>query len=72
VRRVVHEIRNHLAIAIANVEAFRDGMLEPSPQRLAAVLQALGEVDVLLRELTTARDGIANEVAGDDGTTTLP
>lgn len=51
-RRVVHEIRNHLAVAIANVEAFRDGVLEPSPQRLASVLQALGEVEILLRELT--------------------
>ncbi|MEA2665204.1 MAG: two-component system, OmpR family, sensor histidine kinase BaeS [Candidatus Eremiobacteraeota bacterium] len=51
-RRVVHEIRNHLAVAIANVEAFRDGVLEPSPKRLAAVLQALGEVENLLRELS--------------------
>jgi two-component system sensor histidine kinase BaeS len=51
-RRLVHEIRNHLAVAIANVEAFRDGVLEPSPQRLASVLQALGEVEMLLRELT--------------------
>lgn len=51
-RRVVHEIRNHLAVAIANVEAFRDGVLEPSEKRLTAVLQALGEVEVLLRELS--------------------
>jgi signal transduction histidine kinase len=51
-RRVVHEIRNHLAVAIANVEAFRDGVLEPSPQRLSSVLQALGEVESLLGELT--------------------
>ena len=51
-RRVVHEIRNHLAVAIANIEAFRDGVLEPSPARLAAVLQALGEVEALLSELT--------------------
>lgn len=51
-RRVIHEIRNHLAVAIANVEAFRDGMLEPSPQRLSSVLQALGEVENLLGELT--------------------
>jgi len=55
VRRVLHEIRNHLAVAIANVEAFRDGVLEPSPKRLAAVLQALGEVDVLLRELSPGK-----------------
>lgn len=51
-RRVVHEIRNHLAVAIANIEAFRDGVFEPTPQRLAAVLQALGEVDVLLRDVS--------------------
>jgi two-component system sensor histidine kinase BaeS len=47
-KSVIHEIRNHLAIAIANVEAFRDGVLEASPARLGAVLQALREVDVLL------------------------
>jgi signal transduction histidine kinase len=52
VRRVIHEIRNHLAVAIANVAAFRDGVLEPSPQRLSSVLQALGEVENLLGELT--------------------
>jgi hypothetical protein len=45
---VVHDIRNHLAVAIANVEGFRDGVLEPSPKRLASVLHALGEIDALL------------------------
>jgi hypothetical protein len=55
VRSVIHEIRNHLAVAIANVEAFRDGVLEPSPARLNAVLQALAEVDVLLGELRSER-----------------
>ncbi len=50
-RSVVHEIRNHLAVAVANVEAFRDGVLEPSPARLAAVLQALREVEVLLHDV---------------------
>ena len=54
-RRVIHEIRNHLAVAIANVEAFRDGVLDPSPKRLSSVLQALGEVDNLLGELTPRR-----------------
>ena len=44
----MHEIRNHLAVAIANLEGFRDGVLEPSPKRLSVVLQALGEVDALL------------------------
>ncbi|MBV8580170.1 MAG: sensor histidine kinase [Candidatus Eremiobacteraeota bacterium] len=50
-RRVVHEIGNHLAIAVASIEAFRDGLLEPSPEWLEAVLQALREVDALLEEL---------------------
>jgi len=39
---------NHLAIAVANVEAFRDGVFEASPARLSAVLQALAEVGALL------------------------
>jgi hypothetical protein len=44
-------MKNHLAVAVANVEAFRDGVLAPSPARLDAVLQALAEVDVLLGQL---------------------
>jgi hypothetical protein len=51
-RSVIHEIRNHLAVAIANVEGFRDGILEPTPARLDAVLQALGEIEVLLAQAT--------------------
>ncbi len=51
VRSILHEIRNHLAVGVANVEAFRDGVLEPSPARLDAVLQALREAEVLLDEL---------------------
>ncbi len=50
-RQLLHEIRNHLAIASANVEAFYDGKLVPTPVRLAAVLQALREVDALLGAL---------------------
>ena len=50
-RALVHEMRNHLAVAVASIEAFRDGVLEPTPARMGAVLQALGEIDVLLREL---------------------
>ena len=39
----MHDIRNHLAVAIANVEGFRDGVLEP----LACVL---GERRILVRQ----------------------
>jgi signal transduction histidine kinase len=49
--RAIHEIRNHLAVAVANIEAFRDGVLDLSPARVRAVLQALEEVDVLLDDL---------------------
>lgn len=53
-KRIVHDIRNQLAVAVANVEAMRDGVLEPSPERLEAVLAALAEADVLLRDLSPA------------------
>ena len=49
--RLVHDIRNHLAVAVATVEAFRDGLLEPTPTRLSEVLAALDQVDALLREI---------------------
>jgi signal transduction histidine kinase len=56
-RAVIHEMRNHLAIAVANLEAFLDGKLQPTPARLTAVLQALNEIDVLIDDLP--RDGAA-------------
>ncbi len=48
---IVHEIRNHLAVAIANIEGLRDGVLVPTTQRMNAILQALDEAGVLLGEL---------------------
>jgi hypothetical protein len=51
VSSVVHAIRNQLAVAVANVEALRDGVLEPTPARLTTVLDALREVETLLLEL---------------------
>jgi two-component system sensor histidine kinase BaeS len=47
----VHEIRNQLAVAIANIEAFRDGVLYPSPERLTSVLHALADATALLAEM---------------------
>jgi hypothetical protein len=49
----VHEIRNHLTVVVSNVEAFRDGIVEPTPARLAMVLDALQQVEILLREIPT-------------------
>ncbi len=48
---IVHDIRNHLAIAIANIEAIADGKLEPTPKRLSAILEALRMIDVLVSGL---------------------
>ena len=47
-RPIVHDIRNHLAIAVANIEAIADGKLEATPKRLEAILEALRAVDALV------------------------
>jgi hypothetical protein len=41
-RPIVHDIRSHLAIAVANIEAIADGKLEATPKRLEAILEACG------------------------------
>jgi signal transduction histidine kinase len=56
-RRIVHEMRNHLAVAMSNIEAFLDGKLEPTQARLTAVLHALTEVDVLINDLPRTEAG---------------
>lgn len=43
-----HEIRHHLAVAVATIEAFIDGKLEPTPRRLRTILQALGAIDLVV------------------------
>ncbi len=48
---LVHEIRNHLAVAVANVEAVRDGVLAPTPARLDVVLEALAQIESLLTRI---------------------
>ncbi len=53
-RSTIHEMRNQLTVAVANIEAFLDGKLSPTPARLSAVLLALRELDVLFDRLRTA------------------
>jgi hypothetical protein len=50
-RDLLHDIRNHLAVAVANVEAFRDGVVAPTPARFTLVLDELRAVDDLLGRL---------------------
>ena len=54
-RPIVHDIRNHLAIAVAYIEAIADGKLEATPKRLEAILEALRTVDALVSGLNLAQ-----------------
>ena len=64
-RTLVHDIRNHLAVAVANVEAIADGKLEATPKRLEAILQSLRTVDALVGGLKALQgDGADGVDAG--------
>jgi hypothetical protein len=52
--RLVHDIRNHLAIATGTIYAFLDGLLEPGREQLLEIASSLHSIDELLRELRTA------------------
>jgi hypothetical protein len=47
----IHEMRNHLSVAMASIEAFLDGKLEPSDFRLHAMFETLREIDLLIDDL---------------------
>ena len=51
---VIHDIRNRLAVARANIEAVIDGKLEATPARLNIVLQSLDQLAALLNDLKAA------------------
>ena len=59
-RPIVHDIRNHLAIAVANIEAIADGKLEATPKRLQTILDALRTIDALVSGL-----GLPERESGD-------
>jgi hypothetical protein len=52
---LVHDIRNRLSIARANIEAFIDGKLVPSTDRLQSVLQTLDQLNELLDKVKPDR-----------------
>ena len=57
-RTIVHDIKNNLAVAVANIEAIVDGKLDATPKRLQAILSSLKTVDALLGTLSfSKRDG---------------
>jgi two-component system sensor histidine kinase BaeS len=64
-RSTIHEMRNQLTVSVANIEAFIDGKLAPTPERLEAVLHALRKLDALMYELrpSAASETSATKIA---------
>lgn len=50
-KAAIHEMRNHLSVAMASIEAFLDRKLEPTDARLQAMFETLREVDLLIDDL---------------------
>jgi two-component system sensor histidine kinase BaeS len=48
---LIHEIRNELAVAKANLEGLVDGKLAPTRERLLGIIQALNQLDALIEDL---------------------
>jgi signal transduction histidine kinase len=55
VSELIHEMRNQLAVARANLEAFIDGKLSPTAERLETVVQTLGHLEELVKDLRALR-----------------
>ncbi len=58
---LVHDIRNRLSVARATIEAFIDGKLAPTSDRLTSVLQTLDQLNGLLEHVKSSG-------ASEDGT----
>jgi two-component system sensor histidine kinase BaeS len=54
---LVHEMRNSLAIARANLEALVDGKMAPTLDRLNGIIQALTQLDALIDDLYKVAPG---------------
>lgn len=63
----IHEMRNHLSVAMASIEAFLDRKLEPSDARLHAMFETLREIDLLIDDLpSNAKVDFATHVVSID------
>lgn len=50
--RIHHDADNALATARANLEAIVDGVLDPSPERLVAIVESLNRASEILKDLS--------------------
>jgi signal transduction histidine kinase len=48
---LIHEMRNQLSVAKANLEAFIDGKLPPTAARLESIVQTLRHLEELIKDL---------------------
>ena len=51
ISELIHDMRNKLAVARANIEAFIDGKLAPTNERLTGVVQTLRHLEQLIKDL---------------------
>jgi two-component system, OmpR family, sensor histidine kinase BaeS len=51
VNELIHEMRNELAVARANLEGLVDGKLAPTRERLLGIIQALSQLDGLIDDV---------------------
>jgi signal transduction histidine kinase len=51
VSELIHEMRNELAVARANLEGLVDGKLAPTRERLLGIIQALSQLDGLIDDV---------------------
>jgi two-component system sensor histidine kinase BaeS len=63
VSELVHEMRNQLAVARANLEAFIDGKLAPTAERLEGVVQTLAHLEGLMKDLRELQPDVVAEPA---------
>lgn len=59
---IIHEMRNELAVAKANLEGLIDGKFSPTPERLAGIVQALNQVDRLIDDVRLLGPGVTVDV----------
>jgi PAS domain S-box-containing protein len=67
VNKTLHDMRNDLAVAIASLEAFVDGKLEPNHKNFGDILEALGHLDGLISELRPRSPAVPAKAAAASG-----
>jgi signal transduction histidine kinase len=59
---LIHEMRNELAVARANLEGLVDGKLVPTRERLLGILQALSQLEALVEDVRACEPDVTMPV----------